>query len=71
MSESSMSERADTRAHDEAPGVERATHHGVLGYLTGLGFAIVLNRMQNELQGGFRVLLAVKAVYDSLADGAS
>jgi CubicO group peptidase (beta-lactamase class C family) len=34
-----------------------------------LGFAIVLNRMQNELQGGFRVLLAVKAVYDSLADG--
>ncbi|HTF35046.1 MAG TPA: serine hydrolase domain-containing protein [Myxococcota bacterium] len=33
-----------------------------------LSFAIVLNRMQNELQGGFRVLLAVKAVYDSLAD---
>ena len=33
-----------------------------------LSFAIVLNRMQNELQGGFRVLSAVKAVYDSLAD---
>ena len=33
-----------------------------------LSFAIVLNRMQNELQGGFRVLLAVKAVYDSLAE---
>jgi CubicO group peptidase (beta-lactamase class C family) len=34
----------------------------------GLGFAIVLNRMQNELQGGFRVLMAVRAVYDSLDD---
>ncbi|HYB12115.1 MAG TPA: serine hydrolase domain-containing protein, partial [Myxococcota bacterium] len=33
-----------------------------------LSFAIVLNRMQNELQGGFRVLQAVKAVYDSLAE---
>jgi CubicO group peptidase (beta-lactamase class C family) len=33
-----------------------------------LGFAIVPNRMQNELQGGFRILQAVKAVYDSLAD---
>lgn len=33
-----------------------------------LGFGIVLNRMQNELQGGFRVLQAVKATLDSLAD---
>jgi CubicO group peptidase (beta-lactamase class C family) len=32
-----------------------------------LGVGIVLNRMQNELQGGFRVMLAVKAIYDSLA----
>jgi len=33
-----------------------------------LGFAIVPNRMQNEPQGGFRILQAVKAVYDSLAE---
>jgi CubicO group peptidase (beta-lactamase class C family) len=32
-----------------------------------LGFAIVLNRMANELRAGLRVLQAVKAVYDALA----
>jgi len=32
-----------------------------------LGVAIVMNRMQNELQGGFRVMFAVKAIYDSIA----
>ena len=70
MSESSMSERGETaRAHDEAPGVERTRHHGALGYLTGLGFAIVLTLASFWAAGtesvwtpGIPVLLAALAI---------
>jgi len=62
MSERSMSERGETaRAHDEAPGVERARHHGALGYLTGLGFAIVLT-LASLWTPGIPVLLAALAI---------